>query len=181
MQNTIIPSRVERWTACEHWRQPSSEGVTNAMKNFLYPISFSLYFIFSFSMCFFFHSILLSNCLYIILSVVSSFITFPSFHRSSWRRTYDLYQHVCLSASHFAIYSINWRFFMKFIMDVGARGSVVVWGTMLQAGRSRVRFPMRSLDYSIYLILPMALGSTQPLIEMSTRNLPGAKERPAGP
>jgi hypothetical protein len=25
----------------------------------------------------------------------------------------------------------------------------------------------------------MALGSTQPLIEMSTRNLPGAKGRPA--
>jgi hypothetical protein len=36
---------------------------------------------------------------------------------------------------------------------VGARGSVVGWGTMLQAGRSRVRFPMRSLDFffSIYL------------------------------
>jgi hypothetical protein len=26
----------------------------------------------------------------------------------------------------------------------------------------------------------MALGSTQPLTEMSTRNLPGGKERPAG-
>jgi hypothetical protein len=30
-----------------------------------------------------------------------------------------------------------------------ARDSVVGWGTMLQAGRSRVRFPMRSLDFSI--------------------------------
>jgi hypothetical protein len=41
---------------------------------------------------------------------------------------------------------------------------------MLRAGRSRVRFPMRSLDFSIDLILPsrtMALGSTQPLTEMS--------------
>jgi hypothetical protein len=37
----------------------------------------------------------------------------------------------------------------------GARGSVVGWGTMLQAGRSRV--PMRSLDFSINLILPAAL------------------------
>jgi hypothetical protein len=36
----------------------------------------------------------------------------------------------------------------------GARGSVVFWGTMLQAGRSRVRFPTRSLHFSIYLILP---------------------------
>jgi hypothetical protein len=35
--------------------------------------------------------------------------------------------------------------------------SVVDWGTMLQAGRSRVRFPMRSLDFSIDLMLPGAL------------------------
>jgi hypothetical protein len=52
---------------------------------------------------------------------------------------------------------------------------------MLQAGRSRVRFPM-SLDFSIDLILSsrtMALGSTQPLTEMSIRNLPGGKGQPA--
>jgi hypothetical protein len=29
--------------------------------------------------------------------------------------------------------------------------------TMLQAGRSRVRFPMRSLDFSVDVILPAAL------------------------
>jgi hypothetical protein len=45
---------------------------------------------------------------------------------------------------------------------------------MLQTGRSRVSFPMRSLDF-----LNMALGSTQPLTEMSTRNRPGVKVRPA--
>jgi hypothetical protein len=39
----------------------------------------------------------------------------------------------------------------------GARGSVFGWGTMLQAERSRVRFPMTLLDFSIYLILPAAL------------------------
>jgi hypothetical protein len=39
----------------------------------------------------------------------------------------------------------------------GARSSVVGWGAMLQAGRSRVRFSMRSLDFSIYLILPPSL------------------------
>jgi hypothetical protein len=36
--------------------------------------------------------------------------------------------------------------------------------------------------FSIYLILPrriMALGLTQPLTEMSTRNIPGSKGRPA--
>jgi hypothetical protein len=48
---------------------------------------------------------------------------------------------------------------------------------MLQAGRSRVRFLIRSLDFLIDLILP-ALGSTQPLTQMSTRNLPGGKGRP---
>jgi hypothetical protein len=39
----------------------------------------------------------------------------------------------------------------------GARYSVVGWGTMLQARRSRVRFPMMSLDFSIDLLLPAAL------------------------
>jgi hypothetical protein len=37
------------------------------------------------------------------------------------------------------------------------RGSVVGLGTMLQAGRSRFPFPTRSLDFSINLILPVAL------------------------
>jgi hypothetical protein len=53
---------------------------------------------------------------------------------------------------------------------------------MLQAGRSRVRLPMNTLDFSIDLILPVALwsmGSIRPLTEMSTRNHPGGKVRPA--
>jgi hypothetical protein len=39
----------------------------------------------------------------------------------------------------------------------GPHGSVVGWGTMLQDWRSQVQFPMRSLDFSIDLILPAAL------------------------
>jgi hypothetical protein len=50
---------------------------------------------------------------------------------------------------------------------------------MLQAGMSRVRLPMRSLDFSIYLILAAALWSTQSLTEMSARNIRGGKGRPA--
>jgi hypothetical protein len=52
---------------------------------------------------------------------------------------------------------------------------------MLQAGRSRVHFPMRSLDF---FNLPnpsshtMALGLTQPVREMSTGNIPGGKGWP---
>jgi hypothetical protein len=38
-----------------------------------------------------------------------------------------------------------------------ARSSVVGGGTMLRAGRSQVRFPMRLLDFSVDLILPAAL------------------------
>jgi hypothetical protein len=53
---------------------------------------------------------------------------------------------------------------------------------MLQAGRSWVRYPLRLLDF-LSLSHPssrtMALGSTQHLTEMSTRNLPGGKGWPA--
>jgi hypothetical protein len=58
---------------------------------------------------------------------------------------------------------------------MGARGSVAGWGTMLQAGKSRDRVPMRW----IFFILPnpssrtMALVSTQPVTEIIIRNLPG--------
>jgi hypothetical protein len=47
---------------------------------------------------------------------------------------------------------------------MGARGSVVGWGTMLQAGRLWVQVPMRSLDFFFNWSNPsgctMALGST---------------------
>jgi hypothetical protein len=58
---------------------------------------------------------------------------------------------------------------------MGAHGSIVGWGTMLQAARSWVRFPVRSQDFFNWpnpSSCTMALGSTQPLTEMSIRNLP---------
>jgi hypothetical protein len=42
-------------------------------------------------------------------------------------------------------------------MGGGARGTVVGRGTMLQAVGPRVPFPIRSLDFSIHLILSAAL------------------------
>jgi len=39
----------------------------------------------------------------------------------------------------------------------GTRGGAVGWGTVLQVGRSRFRFPMVSLEFFINIILPAAL------------------------
>jgi hypothetical protein len=52
---------------------------------------------------------------------------------------------------------------------------------MLQTERSRVRFPTRSLDFSIELnpsSRNVAPESTQSLAERSTRSLTGGKGRP---
>jgi hypothetical protein len=53
---------------------------------------------------------------------------------------------------------------------------------MLQAGKAWVRIPMKLLNF-FNLSNPssrtVALGSTQPLTEMSTRNIPGGKRQPA--
>jgi len=45
----------------------------------------------------------------------------------------------------------------RYLISVGARGGAVGWGTALQAGRSRVGFPMVSLEIFIDIILPVAL------------------------
>jgi hypothetical protein len=60
----------------------------------------------------------------------------------------------------------------------GARGSVIGSGTMVRAGRSRDRVPMRWIFFNLPYpsSRTVALGSTEPLAEMSTRNLPGVKD-----
>jgi hypothetical protein len=52
---------------------------------------------------------------------------------------------------------------------------------MLQEGRSPVRVPDEVDIFKLpnSSICIMALGSTQPLTEMSTRNLPGGQKQPA--
>jgi hypothetical protein len=58
----------------------------------------------------------------------------------------------------------QWLFWLNFfvtspqlLQENMAHGSIVGWGTMLQAGRSRVRFPMSLLEFIIDLILPATL------------------------
>jgi hypothetical protein len=121
----------------------------------------------------------------------------------------------------YAWFKIKFQFQIPSVTHkMGAHGSVVGWGTMLQTGRSRVRFPkvigfiqlnltfqphydlgvdstswLRHYDTSrkVASLIPndvneffnylnpssrtMALESIQPLIKMSTRNLPAAKGR----
>jgi hypothetical protein len=51
-------------------------------------------------------------------------------------------------------------------------------GAALLVGRSRDRFPVVSLDFSVTYFLPtktMVLDSTQPLVKMSTRDVSGVK------
>jgi hypothetical protein len=51
---------------------------------------------------------------------------------------------------------------------------------MLQAGSSLVRMPDEVNFFNLpnTSSLTMALGSTQPLTKLSTKNLPGCKKRP---
>jgi hypothetical protein len=108
------------------------------------------------------------------------FKTLIGFHRSTGHHTF-WWQAEFLQTT--ATLLMN-RLGVKISQDLplyGACGSVVGWGTMLQAGRS----PVRVLDVVDFFnwrnpsSRTMALGSTQPLTEMSTRNLPGGKKRPA--
>jgi hypothetical protein len=66
------------------------------------------------------------------------------------------------------------------LANLMARGSVVGCGTMLQTGRTRLRVTMRWIffNWPKPSSRTVALGSTQPLTEMSTRNLPGGKRLP---
>jgi hypothetical protein len=92
--------------------------------------------------------------------------------------------HLLIACIYFNLTKMN-KYLLS-IFYIGAHCSIVGWGPMLQARKSRVWFPMRSLDF---FNLPnpssrtMALGLTQPLTELSNRNLlgGGGGGRPPGP
>jgi hypothetical protein len=87
---------------------------------------------------------------------------------------------IILNMAFFILYFIIY-YLMQNLYTVpvigGARSSIVGWGTMLQARRSRVRVPKRWIFFSWPnpYSRTMALGSTQPLTDMSIGNLPGGK------
>ena len=59
----------------------------------------------------------------------------------------------CVTASNGHIWKL---YICNYKQTMGVRGSAVGSGTALQAGKSRVRFPMVSLEFFIGLILPAA-------------------------
>jgi hypothetical protein len=97
----------------------------------------------------------------------------PSLYRLAWPKHF-CFPIVCYLLLHSLVYHFHVR--------AGARGSAVAWDTMLESGTLRVLFSVRPLDFSSWpnhSSRIVALGSTQPLTEMSTRNLPGGNGRPA--
>jgi hypothetical protein len=101
------------------------------------------------------HSIVHLNWINIIHFVLESCIYCGVLRISDWLYTYIkfcTYNYVNLLFCELLAY---FPYFQK--NKSNASGSVVGCGIILQAGRSRVRFLMRSLDSSIDLILPAAL------------------------
>jgi hypothetical protein len=114
---------------------------------------------------------------------VQSYTSIPSIRLTVTVRGMCLFRCcICLVSWHRKkIFHLPLKFKLCAAFFWGACGSAVGWGTTLQAGRSRVPFPIRSLDFFFFFNLPnpsshtLALGSAQSLTEMSTKNHPGGK------
>jgi hypothetical protein len=67
------------------------------------------------------------------------------------------------------------------VLPEGSRGRILAVSGFSTRRVGVTNRPERDLEklQLIIKVRTMALGSTQPLTEMSTRNLPGVKERPA--
>jgi hypothetical protein len=133
----------------------------------------------SFLSCFSSSFLFISSFLHFLVSIFSVSSSFSAVSRlnslSSLRPSFPSYYIAANSCVQFSVFfffffffffyfsnknyteNINiYVFYVQYSLPVGARGSVIGWGTMLQAGRSRVRVAMR-WNFSIDLILPAVL------------------------
>jgi len=73
------------------------------------------------------------------------------------------------------IVTLSWMFYTStLVLSEGGRGARSIaddWGTALQAERSWVRFPIGIFHWHTLSGRTMALESTHPLTEMSTKNI----------
>jgi hypothetical protein len=101
------------------------------------------------------------HCRWIVNWRLGSWCESLGFNEMDWLKTMIMYQK-CSRYQAVAQFLPDFHHSITFASDtdypyIWARGSVVDSGTMLQAGRSQVQFPMRLLDFfSIYPILPTA-------------------------
>ena len=81
---------------------------------------------------------------------------------------------IVMPVTFMVVYMI-WKIKLFYItLFFGARGGAVGWGTALQDGRSRVWFPIMSMEIFLWHNpsgCTMEMGTTQPLTEMITRNI----------
>jgi hypothetical protein len=74
--------------------------------------------------------------------------------------------------------NLSYVFIIRPIDNLGARGRVVVWGTIFTSRKIVGSVPGEVIGFFNWpnpSYRTMILGSTQPLIEMSTRNIPEVK------
>jgi hypothetical protein len=79
-------------------------------------------------------------------SLVWLLVSLVCFGRTLDPDHYIMHGHRCKASCMWSFFNVCLNSHLWFML--GARGSIVGWGTMLQAGRARVRFP-RSLDFLI--------------------------------
>jgi hypothetical protein len=81
----------------------------------------------------------------------------PVFSSTSRQRTWVAWHKMILPTRYIAPQSLSWKsWFTSYIY--GTLNTVVGWGTMLQAGKTRFRVPAKSLDFSIDLNLQPHYG-----------------------
>ena len=109
------------------------------------------------SLCSFLHSPVTSSLLF-TNTPQQPFLTHPQpTFLPQWER--PSFKPIQNNRQNYSSVCLNVYIFVPPTSRFEAHGGAVGWGTTLQAGRSRVRFPMLSLDFFIDTILLAALWS----------------------